>query len=64
MPEPFDIFRISGGQPLWLKSEPALEDARAQIVQLAASRPGDYVIFNCKTGDKLSVRAAAEPSGG
>jgi hypothetical protein len=53
--EPFDIFRISGGQPLWLKSAPALEDARAQIAQLAALLPGEYVIFNSKTGDKISV---------
>jgi hypothetical protein len=63
MPEPFDIFRISGGQPLWLKSAPALEDAHAQIVQLAGSRPGEYVIFNSKTGDKISVQTA-EPNGG
>jgi hypothetical protein len=63
MPEPFDIFRISGGQPLWLKSAPALEDAHARIGQLAVSRPGDYVIFNSKTGDKISIRTA-EPTGG
>jgi hypothetical protein len=62
MAEPFDIFRISGGQPLWLKLAPALEDAHAHIVRLAASRPGDYVIFNSKTGDKISVWTA-EPSG-
>jgi hypothetical protein len=53
--EPFDIFQISAGQPLWLKSAPALEDAHAQIVQLAALLPGEYVILNSRTGDKIFV---------
>jgi hypothetical protein len=53
--EPFDIFQISAGQPLWLKSASALEDARAQIVQLAALLPGEYVILDSRTGDKISV---------
>jgi len=63
MPEPFDIFRISDGQPFWLKSASALEDAHAHIVQLATSRPGEYVIFNSKTGDKISVRTAGSSGG-
>ena len=41
----FDIFkRLPDGHPLWLKAVDGLEEARAQLVRLAASSPGEYFI--------------------
>jgi hypothetical protein len=56
--EPFDIFRIKDGQPLWIKSAPALAAAQSQVDRLGAIQPGEYMIFCHHTRERISVRAA------
>jgi hypothetical protein len=50
--EPFDIFRITDGQPLWINSAPALATAQSQV---GAAEPGEYMIFCHRSHEKISV---------
>jgi hypothetical protein len=56
--EPFDIFRITDGHPIWVNSAPALATAQSQVDKLGAVQPGEYMIFCHRTREKISVRAA------
>jgi hypothetical protein len=54
--EPFDIFQVGDdGQPLWIESALTLEHAHTQVGQLAASQPGQYLVFNHRTGHEILV---------
>ena len=47
----FDIFRkLPDGHSLWVKAVDGLEEARAQLVRLAASAPGEYFIYSVRNG--------------
>jgi hypothetical protein len=59
--EPFDVFRIKDGQPLWINSAPALATARSQVEVLGASKPGEYLIFCHRSGEKIPVWVAGTP---
>src|SRR4030088_2008723 len=65
----FDIFQIeSGGSMRWLETLEDMDDAKARIQDLGLLSPGEYIILDQQTGNKLvvTVRAAAEapwPSG-
>jgi hypothetical protein len=56
--EPFDIFRIKDGHPIWVNSAPALETAQSQIDRLGAVQPGECMVFCHRTREKISVRTA------
>jgi len=56
--EPFDIFRIKDGHPIWVNSAPALATAQSQVDKLGALQPGDYMIFCHHTREKIPVRTA------
>jgi len=46
-----DIFkRLPDGHPLWVKAVDGLEEARAQLVRLAASAPGEYFVYSVQHG--------------
>jgi hypothetical protein len=52
--EPFDIFLVLPNQELqWVEPAKTLPEAMDRIAQLG---PGDYVIFNQTTGNKLAVK--------
>jgi hypothetical protein len=52
----FDIFRVDlDGNAVWVKSVPTLELACAEIKQLGASQPGEYVLFGQQAGRPISV---------
>jgi hypothetical protein len=54
--EPFDIFQVGDdGQLLWIKSALTLEHAHTHVGQLAASQPGQYLVFSHRTGHKILV---------
>ena len=54
---PFDIFQSeSNGSVLWLESAATLEDAKARIQQLALRSPGEYLLVNQDTGNKLVIK--------
>jgi hypothetical protein len=52
----FHIYRKFDGCKLsWQESAFTLDDAKAQVQRLGLSRPGEYLIFNHKTVDSVSI---------
>jgi hypothetical protein len=67
MTAPFDIFQAeTSGDVLWLESAVTLEEAHARVQELAAHSPGEYLLLNQKTGDKIVIKpgGTGEASGG
>ena len=65
MLEPLDILFIkTDGTYLWKAAVESLDAAKSKIEQLATTVPGDYVIFNQNTGNKIVVKrdGLCEPS--
>ena len=60
-----DIFRkLPDGQPIWIKAVEGFNEAERQVSELAQLSPGDYFIFDTRTGrvvtrDLLAERAEA-----
>jgi hypothetical protein len=53
----FDIFRTeTNGGVLWIESAATLQDARARVQELGMRSPGEYLLLNQETGNKLVVR--------
>ena len=58
-----DIFKIiSGDEVLWRGAAETFVAAKLRIQRLALSSPGDYLILNQHTGDR--VRFTVEVAGG
>jgi hypothetical protein len=53
---PFDILKVEHGGVRWMESAEDLQRAKARVKVLAASSPGEYIILNQKTGEKISVK--------
>ena len=53
---PFDIFKVESSGPRWMEVAADLERAKARVKILATSSPGEYVIANQKTGEKISIQ--------
>ena len=51
----FDIFRMKNGEYVWLEAKMTLDDAEARVQELGVAEPGEYVIFNEKTCDRISL---------
>ena len=51
----YDIFRMKKGEYVWLEATMTLEDAEARVQELGAAEPGEYVIFDEKTCDRISL---------
>ncbi len=65
MRQPFCILNVLGdvlddGELHFVAAAPTLEAARRRIKALAELRPGEYVIYNEQTGERMSVIAAAK----
>jgi hypothetical protein len=59
----FDIFKMDPfGNALWRGSVTNLADAQTSIATLSISVPGEYLIFNQKTRQKIVVDLAAAQS--
>jgi hypothetical protein len=57
MTPPFDIFQTeTSGGVRWLEAAATLEDAKARVEELAARSPGEYLLLNQKTGNKLVIK--------
>lgn len=54
---PIDIFRVESKGVLWLESSTSVDEARARIQLLGAQNPGEYVLLNQSTGNKLMIKA-------
>jgi hypothetical protein len=64
---PFCILDVLGdvlddGELHLVERAQTLEAARRRIKTLAEVRPGQYVIYNGETGDRLLISAPSEPS--
>jgi hypothetical protein len=52
----FDIFQAeTTGDVLWLGTAVSLDDAKARAREFALSSPGEYLVLNQKTGDKIVI---------
>ena len=57
MTAPFDIFENEkSGTVLWVGSASTIEDARSRIQKIGQHSPGEYVVLNQKTGNKVVIR--------
>lgn len=54
----FDVFqKEAGGSVLWRAAARTLEEATAHVQQFAMSAPGEYVILEMRTGNKLVINS-------
>jgi hypothetical protein len=65
MRSPFCILCVLGdllddGEVRFIEAVPTLEAARRRIEALAALLPGEYVIYNEETGERVLVVAGVE----
>ncbi len=56
---PYDIFRIESSGVLWCDAVNTVETAKARIQKLADSSPGDYLILNLTTGQRIVVTSGS-----
>jgi hypothetical protein len=57
MTEPLDIFiKNENGTYVWKASVGSLQAANQMVEQLATASPGEYLIFNQETNDKIVVK--------
>ena len=57
MIEPLDIFiKTNDGSYLWKAAADSFELAKSTVQRLAARSPGEYMIFNQATGNKIVVK--------
>jgi hypothetical protein len=55
-----DIFqKLGDGQLLWLKTVEGVEEAQAQLRQIAEKNPGNYFIYDARIGCTIQSALAA-----
>jgi hypothetical protein len=55
MPSPsYDIFKRDTRGEVWVEAVRDLETAKSRLIELAAEAPGQYVIFNQRSGRMVS----------
>lgn len=53
--QPYDIFRRGAtGDHVWVEAVRDLETAKTRIIELSAEIPGQYVVFNQRSGRMVS----------
>ncbi|MGA7852506.1 MAG: hypothetical protein WCA15_04210 [Candidatus Acidiferrales bacterium] len=54
----FDVFQMeASGTVLWRAAAKTLEEATAHVQKFAMSAPGEYVILDVRTGNKLVIHS-------
>jgi hypothetical protein len=62
MIEPLDIFiKLQDGTYVWKAAAESFELAKSMVEELAANAPGEYMIFNQDTGNKIVVKPDGSP---
>lgn len=51
---------LDGGELHFVEAVQTLEDARQRIEGLGESKPGQYIIYNKETGERVSITAGVE----
>ena len=54
---------LDGGELTLVGTAESLDDAKVRIAELADICPGDYIIYDCDTGDRVYVTASVLKSG-
>jgi hypothetical protein len=52
-----DIFKVEKEGPIWRGSANTLADANERVQELGKVEPGEYLIANHRTGERLQIRA-------
>jgi hypothetical protein len=50
----YDIFRRDAAGEIWIEAVRDLETAKIRVIELAAERPGQYVVFSQRSGRMVS----------
>jgi hypothetical protein len=59
---PFRVFKVQGdGNLHFVQEAENLEDARERVQSLAELWPGEYIIQNEETGERVSITTGGEP---
>jgi len=61
MTHPIDIFQMDSAGVRWLESAPNLEHAKARVKEFAANSPGEFVVLDQKTGNKIVISSGEVP---
>jgi hypothetical protein len=65
MLEPLDIFvKMEDGTYVWKATADSFELAKSTVQRLAATSPGEYMIFSQVTGNKIVVNRDGLPEPG
>jgi hypothetical protein len=60
---PFSIFKLrTDGTLHFVEEAQSLADARVRVQSLAELWPGEYIISNRATGERVSITAGSKPS--
>jgi hypothetical protein len=55
----YDIFRdLPDSGPIWIEAVQGLEDARARLMKLLETRPGDYFVYDPVAAKIIAVSVA------
>jgi len=52
----FDIFQIQDNGVLWVGSALTLDEAQEHLRQIAGFAPGEYLLLNQNTGNRLVIK--------
>ncbi len=55
---PFDIFRVETKGVLWVESAQTLDHAKSRVEELAKCAPGEYLLLNHTSGEKVIIKAS------
>jgi hypothetical protein len=61
---PLDVFRMEDGVYIWKAAVESFELAKLTVQRLAATSPGEYMIFSQTTGKKIVVKPDGLPEPG
>lgn len=61
MPLPFRIFKVLGdGDLQFVEEAETLEDARERVTDLARLWPGQYIVQNEETGERVVITSGSQ----
>lgn len=55
-----DIFKLDGGVPRWIEAAQDFDAAKSRVQILGAKSPGEYVVFNHSTQNKIVIKTGPE----
>jgi hypothetical protein len=52
----YDVFRINNNGLTWIEPAVTLDDALTRIQQHGAKEPGNYFVFDHRTGERIMLK--------